>query len=113
MNLSPQSMVCAALTASLVLSGIAIAKDTPDVSRAAAERTALASVPAGTIKSAELERERNALVWSFDIAKPRTRTITEVLVDAKTGKILHIEHETPAQQRAEAAADAKAKRKPR
>jgi uncharacterized membrane protein YkoI len=68
----------------------------------AATQTALAKVPGGTIKSSELERENGKLIWSFDIAKPKTRNISEVQVDAKTGTIVSETTETPKQQRAEA-----------
>jgi len=75
------------------------------VSKAAAERVALAKVPSGTVKSSELEREHGALVWSFDIATPASRDIHEILVDAKTGKIAYTELESPKAQAKEAAAD--------
>ena len=70
-----------------------------------AEKTALAKVPQGTIKSGELEKENGHLVWSFDIAKPGTKDITEVQVDAKSGKIVSLKNENPAEQAAEAKAD--------
>lgn len=72
------------------------------VSRAEAERTALAKAPGGTVKEAELEMEHGKLVWSFDIATPGTKNITEILVDAVTGQIAGVEHETPEQQAEEA-----------
>ena len=80
------------------------------ITQEAATKTALAKVPKGTIKSTELEKEHGKLVWSFDIATPNTKNITEVLVDAKTGKIISTEVETPADQAKEAAADKKEKR---
>jgi hypothetical protein len=46
-------------------------------------------------------------VWSFDIAAPGTRDITEVQVDAVTGAIVSVETETPAQQAAEKKQDEK------
>ena len=70
-----------------------------------AKRIALEQVPSGSIKSAEIENERGHLVWSFDISKSGTRNITEVLVDAKTGKIVSVSKENPAEQAAEAKAD--------
>ena len=72
------------------------------IKKAQAERIALARVPHGTIKSAEIEDEHGKLVWSFDIATPGTPDITEVLVDAKTGAIVTVNKETPTQQAAEA-----------
>ena len=77
------------------------------VSKSQAEKTALGKVPHGVIKSEELEREHGKLVWSFDIATSGTKNITEVQVDAKTGKIVSILVETPKDQAKEAAADKK------
>jgi uncharacterized membrane protein YkoI len=75
------------------------------VSKADAEKTALAKVPKGTIKSEEIEREHGKLVWSFDIAKPGTKDITEIQVDAISGKIAHTEIEKPKDQAREAAGE--------
>jgi len=67
-----------------------------------ARSTALAKVVNGTIKSSELEKEHGKLIWSFDITTPKTQNITEVQVDAKTGKIVSTHIETPAKQAKEA-----------
>ena len=75
-----------------------------------ATKTALAKVPDGKIKSAEIEREHGKLIWSFDIAMPKSTNITEVQVDAKTGKIVSTQVETPKDQAKEAAADKKVKK---
>ncbi len=72
-----------------------------------AEHIALAKVPHGRIKSAEIENEKGHLVWSFDIATPGSKDITEILVDAKSGQIVSQQKETPHDQAAEAAADQK------
>ena len=61
------------------------------------------------MQEAELEEEHGLLVWSFDIARPGTRNVTEVHVDAMTGKVVATEIETPAHEAQEAAAE-KAKR---
>jgi hypothetical protein len=74
------------------------------VSKAQAEKTALGKVPNGVIKSAELEREHGKLIWSFDIGVNGTKNITEVQVDAKEGKIVSVQTETPRDQAKEAAA---------
>ena len=95
-------------------SGAAYAGEAPDpsllkqakVSESHARDTALAKVKNGSVLSSELENERGKLVWSFDISKPGTKTITEIQVDAKSGKIVRTEHENPAKQKAEAAAEA-------
>ena len=73
------------------------------VTKSQAEKTALTKVPDGIIKSAELEKEHGLLIWSFDIAKPGTKNIAEVQVDAKTGKIASVQIETPKDQATEAA----------
>ncbi len=75
------------------------------ITRAAAKKTPLAKVPTGTVKSAELENERGALVWSFDIATPKSRNITKIQVSAKTGQIVRTEIETPRAQAKENAMD--------
>jgi uncharacterized membrane protein YkoI len=80
------------------------------VTEAGAQKTALARVPGGSVKSSELEKERGKLIWSFDISTPKSRNITEVQVDAKTGKIVSTQTETPADQAKEAARDRKAKK---
>ena len=80
------------------------------VSRADAEKTALAKAPNGTIKEGELEKEKGKLIWSFDITTPDTKDITEVNVDAITGDVVSVEKE-PAESEAKEAAGEKAKHK--
>jgi len=80
------------------------------LARETAEKIALTKVPGGVIKSAELEKEHGKLVWSFDIATQSSPNITEVQVDAKTGDIVSVEIETPADQKRESAADAAGKK---
>ena len=77
------------------------------VSEADAKATALAKVPTGTISSAELEKEHGKLIWSFDIAKAGSKNITEIHVDAMSGKIISTKSETPRKEANEAAAEAK------
>ena len=60
------------------------------ISKADAEKIALGRVPGGTIKEGELEKEKGKLIWSFDIAKPGTKDITEVNVDAVTGQVVDV-----------------------
>ena len=68
------------------------------VSKADAEKIALAQAPNGTIKEGELEKEKGQLIWSFDIATPDSKDITEVNVDAISGKVVSVEKETPAKE---------------
>ena len=68
------------------------------VSRADAERAALAKAPGGTIKEGELEKEHGKLIWSFDISMPGTSDIKEVHVDAMTGEVISTETESAAKE---------------
>ena len=97
----------AAIALAVVWAGCATERHEPDhpdqaklqaeakVSQEAATRTALAQVPNGTVKEAELERERGRLMWSFDISTPGTGAITEVNVDAITGEVVSTSKESP------------------
>jgi len=71
------------------------------VSKADAQATALTKSPNGTVKEAELEREHGKLIWSFDIATPDSKDITEVNVDAITGNIVNVEHEKAEKEKGE------------
>ncbi|UHQ20203.1 PepSY domain-containing protein [Lysobacter sp. KIS68-7] len=96
--------------ACLPLAAIASAQT---ITRAQAQETALARVPHGVVRSAELETEHGQRVWSFDIATPASKDIHEIQVDAKTGKVVRTEIETPEAQTREREADkheAKAKK---
>jgi uncharacterized membrane protein YkoI len=77
------------------------------ISKAQAQHIALAKVSHGTVQSAEIENEKGHLVWSFDIAQPGTKDITEILVDAKTGKIISRQMESPRDQAKEETANKK------
>jgi hypothetical protein len=83
------------------------------VTQAAAEAAALQAVKIQSAKviSGELEAEGGCLIYSFDIQVPGKKSITEVAVDAGTGKVLSQKHEGPKAQAAEAAADAAAAKK--
>ena len=78
------------------------------ISKAEAERIALAKVPNGTIKEAGLEKEKGKVIWSLDIATPGTKDITEVAVDAMTGEVVAIDKETPKQEAKEKEKDEEA-----
>lgn len=60
---------------------------------ATARRTALFKAP-GSVKSAELEEEGGKLVYSFDIKKRGKPGVDEVQVDAVSGKIVSVKHES-------------------
>jgi uncharacterized membrane protein YkoI len=71
------------------------------ISKADAQATALTKAPNGTVKEAELEREHGKLIWSFDIATPDSKDITEVNVNAITGEIVNVEHEKAEKEKGE------------
>jgi uncharacterized membrane protein YkoI len=81
------------------------------ISKADAQKIALDKVPGGTIKEGELEKEKGRLLWSFDIATPNTKDVTEVQVDALTGAIIDVSKETVADQEKEQKEDAEMKGK--
>jgi hypothetical protein len=54
----------------------------------------------GTIKSRELEKEHGRWIYSFDIRTGKGK-ITEVNVDAYTGKIIAVDVENPKREAAE------------
>ena len=111
-NLSIQTVVAAFALVAMTTSGLVAAEETGAqlltqalVSKADAQKTALEKVPDGKVECAELERENGKLVWSFDIAKPNTKNITEIQVDAKTGQIAAVAEETTKDQAEEAKAE--------
>jgi uncharacterized membrane protein YkoI len=100
-----KTLLCVALAAGL-LAGCASEKSEHQtqqaklaaeakIAKADAEKTALQQVPNGIVKEAELEKEHGKLIWSFDIATPDSKDITEVAVDAITGKVVSMEKESP------------------
>jgi len=112
-------MICSALAAAL-LTGCACEKGESQNNREAkqarlaaqakvskddAEKTALAKVPNGTIKEAEIEKEHGKLIWSFDVATPDTKDITEVNVDANTGAVVSVDKESAENEAKEAAGE--------
>jgi uncharacterized membrane protein YkoI len=75
------------------------------ISRDAATWIALARVPDGAVASSELEREHGRLIWSFDVTRPDSRNVTEVHVDAQTGKIVSTHTGAPARRPDESVED--------
>ena len=79
----------------------------PKISRQQATATALAAAPGSKVASTELEHEKGADVWSFDLKTPGQRGATEVLVNADTGAIVSRSLESPAKEASEAKAESK------
>jgi uncharacterized membrane protein YkoI len=124
-----KSIICSALAAGLLAGGLTACtteREEADeghegkaarleaqakISRADAEKAALEKVPNGTIKEGELEKEKGKLIWSFDIATPGTKEITEVHVDARSGAVIDISKESAADQEKEMKEDANSRGK--
>ena len=73
------------------------------VTKHQAKKIALTRVRHGAIKCVELQKENGVLIWSVDIAQPRQKDLTDVWVDATTGKITAVEVETPIIEKEEVA----------
>ena len=95
------SVKAAKTTAASALPGMA------KVSKAAAEKAALAKVTAASkqVSKSELEVEDGCLVYSFDIKVAGKSGVEEVMVDAGNGKVLSHKHESAMKEAAENAAD--------
>src|SRR5260370_21031433 len=73
------------------------------VTKHQAKKIALARVRHGAVKCVELQKENGVLIWSVDIAQPRQKDLTDVWVDATTGKITADEVEAPITEKEEVA----------
>jgi uncharacterized membrane protein YkoI len=78
------------------------------VSADSAQKIALAQVPHGRVREAEIEQDKGTLVYSYDIKASGKSGVEEVLVDAKTGAVVSKTHETAAAEAKETAAEKKA-----
>ena len=96
----------ATLIVALAVSGISSAtasdkdgaKHSGKITKATAERIALAKMPGGRIHSAELETVRGRRFWSVYVAKPGSKNAKEIRVDATSGQILAVQTERPEDQ---------------
>jgi uncharacterized membrane protein YkoI len=83
------------------------AKVTADAAIAAAQ----AMLPNAKLQGAEIEEENGKLQFSFDFKTAGKSGTDEVNVDALTGKVIGgVEHESPAAEKKEAAAEKAAKK---
>ena len=76
------------------------------IAPAAALATASAKVPGTTLKGAEIEKEDGKLLYVFSFTKPGAKGEDEVSVDALTGALHKVEHESAEDEAREAAEDA-------
>jgi len=80
------------------------------ISEDSAAAIARRKVPGGNIQSVELEEEKGKLQYSFDLKVPGKSGIEEVNVNAIDGTVIAVEHESPATEKKEAAAEKKPKK---
>lgn len=93
-------------------------RDIPDslgkqakIAESAAAATAQARFPKAKIEAVELEREDGKLLYSYELKTAGKTGVDEVNVDAITGKIISVSHESPVKEKKEAAAEAKEAKK--
>ena len=128
-NMKIKHIICSAVTISLLAAGLTACMTEKEeanegkegkasklepqakITKAEAQKIALDRVPGGTIKEVDIEKEKGKLLWSFDIATPGTKDITEVQVDAMTGQVLDVSKETAADQEKEKKEDEKGEKK--
>jgi uncharacterized membrane protein YkoI len=67
----------------------------PTITRERAELAALRLVPGGAIVSGDLERDKNRLVWWFDVSIPGSRNVKAIQIDAHSGAIVSNTIEPP------------------
>jgi uncharacterized membrane protein YkoI len=79
------------------------------VSRADAEKAALAKVP-GIVQKGEFEKWKGKFYWSFDIATEGAKKATEVAVDPNTGAVVWTSADKQAKKLDKLAAEAKVSR---
>ncbi len=79
------------------------AKHSGKITKTHAERIAMAKMPGGRVRSAELATARGHQFWSVYIAKPGSKNAKEIRVDATTGEILAVQTERPEDQAEEPA----------
>lgn len=75
------------------------------IAEPAARATAMARVPHGKGRAVELKRENGVLQYSYDVSVAGQSGITEVNVDAGSGNVLGVHHESAAAEAKEAAAE--------
>jgi uncharacterized membrane protein YkoI len=77
------------------------------VNEADAAKAAQARVKHGRIQAVELEDEGGKLIYSYELKVAGRSGVEEVNVDAKTGKVVNVEHETAKSEKKEAAQEKK------
>jgi hypothetical protein len=95
----PSLILIIGLSAIGILTGFTSeAKHSSKITKEKAERIALAKMPGGRIRSAELETTKGHRFWSVCVAKSGSKNAKEIRVDAVTGQILAVQTERPEDQ---------------
>ena len=76
-----------------------------------AKQIAMKQVAGGKIKSSELEKEKGKMIYTFDIRNAKGG-ITEVNIDAITGKVIAVDVENATDEANEKKEEMKEKKKP-
>ncbi len=66
-----------------------------------ARDVALKRYPKATVSASELEREHGRLIYSMELKVPGRSGVQEVNVNAITGKLVNVEHESAKTEKAE------------
>lgn len=92
-------------------------KDMPDslakrakIAESIAAETAQKRVPKGKIEGVELEMEKGKLIYSYSLKTEGKSGTEEVNVNAMTGKVVGVMHESAAAEKKEAAEEKKPKK---
>ena len=65
------------------------------ITRQRAENVALRLVPGGEIVSGNLERDKQRLLWWFDVSIPGSRNLKAIQIDAYSGAVVSNTVEAP------------------
>jgi uncharacterized membrane protein YkoI len=102
-----KKIIATFLVAMFAVVSVSVSAQTKVIGMKRAKQIAMKRV-SGKIQSSELEKERGQMVYSFDI-RNKKGGITEILINAYTGKIVEIKNETAADEAKEKREDANKK----
>ena len=102
------AVLMAVLTAGTTAKGLTLCREAaPGLTARAkimcsdARKKAVSRVPGAQVKSAELEEENGKLVYSFDLRRKGMHGVKEVQVDAVSGAVVSVRHESAAREASE------------
>lgn len=93
-----RTLILAAMVLSAAGANV-FAQREPKLSLDEASKKAKEAAGGGRVERGELEEEAGALRWSFDV-RTGTASVTQVWLDADTGKLVRLETEQPANREA-------------